>query len=49
MYFEKDIQTGVPTLTEAGREALEAEIKYEFDEQEQDQHSVGRVNDGTAA
>jgi len=28
-YFEKDIQSGVPTLTQAGRVALEAEIRYE--------------------
>jgi hypothetical protein len=28
-YFEKDIQSGVPTLTQAGRVALEAELKYE--------------------
>jgi len=28
-FFDKDIQTGVPTLTQAGRVALEAELKYE--------------------
>ena len=28
-YFEKDIQSGAPTLTQAGRVALEAELKYE--------------------
>jgi hypothetical protein len=28
-YFEKDILSGVPTLTQAGREALEEEVKYE--------------------
>lgn len=28
-YFEKDIQSGVPTLTQAGRVTLEAELKYE--------------------
>jgi hypothetical protein len=28
-YFEQDIQNGVPTLTQAGRVALEAELKYE--------------------
>jgi hypothetical protein len=28
-YFDKDIQSGVPTLTQAGRIALEAEIRYE--------------------
>ncbi|KAI0253366.1 hypothetical protein BJV78DRAFT_1389576 [Lactifluus subvellereus] len=28
-YFEKDIQSGVPVLTQAGREALEEEVRYE--------------------
>ena len=28
-YFEMDIQSGVPTLTQAGRDVLEAELKYE--------------------
>ena len=28
-YFEKDILSGMPTLTQAGREALEEEVKYE--------------------
>jgi hypothetical protein len=28
-FFETDIQSGVPTLTQAGRVALEAEIRYE--------------------
>ena len=28
-YFEKDITSGVPTLSQAGRVALEAELKYE--------------------
>lgn len=28
-YFEKDIESGVPTLTQAGRVVLEAELKYE--------------------
>jgi hypothetical protein len=28
-YFEKDIQSGVPTLTQAGRVALEEELRYE--------------------
>jgi hypothetical protein len=28
-YFEKDIQSGVPTLTQVGRDALEEELKYE--------------------
>jgi hypothetical protein len=46
MYFEKDIQTGVPTLTEAGREALDAEIKYENEDANED--DVGRDNDGAA-
>ncbi|KAH9040550.1 hypothetical protein EDB84DRAFT_1675105 [Lactarius hengduanensis] len=35
-YFERDIQSGVPTLTQAGREALEAEIKYERDDENED-------------
>ncbi|KAH8983291.1 hypothetical protein EDB92DRAFT_1951694 [Lactarius akahatsu] len=35
-YFEKDIQSGVPTLTQAGREALEAEIKYEHEDENED-------------
>ncbi|KAH9039548.1 hypothetical protein EDB85DRAFT_1928724, partial [Lactarius pseudohatsudake] len=35
-YFERDIQSGVPTLTQAGREALEAEIKYEHEHENED-------------
>ena len=35
-YFEKDIQSGVPTLTQAGQEALEAEIKYETEDVDED-------------
>ncbi|KAH8990809.1 hypothetical protein EDB92DRAFT_724671 [Lactarius akahatsu] len=35
-YFEKDIQSGVPTLTQAGREALEAGIKYEHEDENED-------------
>jgi len=31
-YFEMDIQSGVPTLTQAGRAALEAELKYEYED-----------------
>lgn len=42
-YFEKDIQSGVPTLTQAGREALEAEIKYENEDADED--GAGRDND----
>lgn len=42
-YFEKDIQSGVPTLTQAGREALEAEIKYE------DEDGAGRGGGGAPA
>jgi len=30
-YFDKDIQSGVPTLTQVGRVALEEELKYEDD------------------
>jgi len=33
-YFEKDIQSGVPTLTQAGKDALEEELKYEDDADE---------------
>ncbi|KAI9462810.1 hypothetical protein BJY52DRAFT_111568 [Lactarius psammicola] len=46
-YFEKDIQSGVPTLTQAGREALEAEIKYEHEVDDED--GTGRVNGGAPA
>lgn len=35
-YFEKDIQSGVPTLTQAGRDALEEELKYEDDNKDAD-------------
>jgi hypothetical protein len=28
-YFEKDIQSGLPTLTQAGKGALDEELKYE--------------------
>ena len=45
IYFEKDIQTGVPTLTQAGREALEAEIKYENEDADED--GAGRDNGAT--
>jgi len=34
-YFETDIQSGVPTLTQAGRDALDEELKYE-DEKDTD-------------
>jgi hypothetical protein len=41
-YFEKDIQSGVPTLTQTGRKVLEEEIKYE------DEGGVGGEQDGSA-
>ncbi|KAH9037493.1 hypothetical protein EDB85DRAFT_1936588 [Lactarius pseudohatsudake] len=41
-YFERDIQSGVPTLTQARREVLEAEIKYEHEDENED--SVERDN-----
>ncbi|KAH9008936.1 hypothetical protein EDB83DRAFT_2322892 [Lactarius deliciosus] len=44
MYFEKDIQSGVPTLTQAGREALEAKIKYEHEDENED--DIERDNGG---
>ncbi|KAI0294845.1 hypothetical protein B0F90DRAFT_1754520 [Multifurca ochricompacta] len=47
-YFEKDIQSGVPTLTQAGREALEEELKYE-DEDEGEKGDAGDGNDQTPA
>ena len=40
-YFETDIQSGVPTLTQAGRDALDEELKYE-DEDEKDTDAGGR-------
>ncbi|KAH9059548.1 hypothetical protein EDB87DRAFT_764994 [Lactarius vividus] len=46
-YFEKDIQSGVPTLTQAGREALEAEIKYSHEDENED--GVERDNGGGPA
>ncbi|KAH9031823.1 hypothetical protein EDB84DRAFT_1438807 [Lactarius hengduanensis] len=46
-YFERDIQSGVPTLTQAGREALEAEIKYEHEDENKD--GVERDNGGAPA
>jgi len=46
-YFEKDIESGVPALTQAGQEALEAEIKYESEGI--DEGGVGRDNDDTPA
>ncbi|KAH9178869.1 hypothetical protein EDB89DRAFT_2063788 [Lactarius sanguifluus] len=45
--FEKDIQSGVPTLTQAGREALEAKIKYEHEDENED--DVERDNGGVPA
>ena len=35
-YFEKDIQSGVPTLTQAGRNALDEEVKYEDEDEDKD-------------
>ncbi|KAH9166509.1 hypothetical protein EDB89DRAFT_2115822 [Lactarius sanguifluus] len=46
-YFEKDIQSGVPTLTQAGREALEAEIKFGHEDGNED--GVERDNAGAPA
>ncbi|KAH9988807.1 hypothetical protein BJV74DRAFT_885305 [Russula compacta] len=44
-YFEKDIQSGVPTLTQAGRDALEEELKYEDDNKDAD---AGGHDNGSA-
>jgi len=46
-YFEKDIQSGVPTLTQAGKAALEEELKYE-DDADENKEAVegGRRGDG---
>lgn len=41
-YFEKDIQSGVPTLTQAGRAALEEELKYE----DENAHADANANAG---
>ena len=41
-YFEKDIQSGVPTLTQAGRDALDEEIKYEDEDEDRDTNAEGR-------
>ena len=46
-YFEMDIQSGVPTLTQAGRAALEAELKYE-DEDANANANAGERHDGSA-
>ncbi|KAH9069366.1 hypothetical protein EDB83DRAFT_2518498 [Lactarius deliciosus] len=46
-YFEKDIQSGVLTLTQAGREALEAKIKYEHEDENED--DIERDNGGVPA
>lgn len=35
-YFEKDIQSGMPTLTQAGRDALCEELKYEDEDEDKD-------------
>jgi hypothetical protein len=47
-YFEKDIQSGVPALTQAGRVALEAEIRYE-DEVADADAGVRHDNNGGSA
>ncbi|KAH9017113.1 hypothetical protein EDB83DRAFT_2528720 [Lactarius deliciosus] len=44
---QKDIQSGVPTPTQAGREALEAKIKYEHEDENED--DVERDNGGVPA
>jgi hypothetical protein len=44
-YFEKDIQSGVPTLTQAGKDALEEELKYEDDANENKEADEGGRND----
>lgn len=49
-YFEKDIQSGVPTLSQAGRVALEAELKYEDEVAHADANARERHNnDGSSA
>ncbi len=45
-YFEQDIQNGVPTLTQAGRVALEAELKYEDEVADADADAVERHDNG---
>lgn len=46
-YFEMDIQSGVPTLTQAGRAALEAELKYEDEDANANANAEER-HDGSA-
>ncbi len=44
-----DLQSGVPTLTQAGRDALDAELKYEDEDEDKDADAGGRDdnnNDG---
>jgi hypothetical protein len=45
-YFEQDIQSGVPTLTQAGRVALEAELKYEDEVADADADAGERHDNG---
>lgn len=48
-YFEKDIQSGVPTLTQAGRAALEDELKYEDEDAHADADARERHDNGGSA
>jgi hypothetical protein len=48
-YFDKDIQSGVPTLTQAGRIALEAEIRYEAEVADADAGERDDDDDGSSA
>lgn len=40
-YFEKDISSGMPTLTQAGRDALDEEVKYEDEDVDKDAANAG--------
>ena len=44
-FFEKDIQSGMPTLTQAGRDALDEELKYEDEDEEKDKDTDGGGRD----
>ena len=37
-----DLQSGVPTLTQAGRDALDVELKYEDEDEDKDADAGGR-------
>ena len=45
-YFEKDISSGVPSLTQAGRDALDEEAKYEDEDVDKDAADTGGRDGG---